>query len=561
MFERLKKQCHLVSSLLTLTAFVLWLFSSLQARGIQTVSMNELGLGLFSILPFSFYVAFSLLILSFFINIQSDGRYHTYLLISQTLLLILFLNLTPAIVEGTPRFTTSYLNYRPVDYISQTGHIDPYALWVHNWPGFSIVFSIFTQLTEISGNSILLAYPTIFNAVLVFPLFIFFRTILNNDKVVWLAVWFVSLANWVGQDYFSMQSYAFFVIILLLFLLFKYLNQPERRRQWALLVFLLFFYLVSSHLLSALAILAVFFVFYMFKHLSRFTLVSTFIVLVAGWTLFNAIAYVSSNLSTYVSQFLDISLIFQRNVITRLTTGSEGHVAVAEIRIIYSLAVLAFAIIGILLTIKNKKLTVTDKRVFLLLIGFCLLLFAFAYGGELFMRLYLLSLLPLGYFASRVILQNKRVFYVALLFFVIAAPSLITVAHYGNETMDYVPPSETRGVNFLYGTTTSGQVIGGLRAADFREPYYHQNYTLDSYRDIYQGNRSSLLWIYPRPPYEDRYLCISYETTKYFSSFAGEPQFISDIQGNITNSVSYDMLYSNPSFSIYYSKSLGQNPP
>ena len=105
MIAQLRTKVDLFCSCLIVLSLALWLFSCFQARISLAGGMNELGL--FSILPLSFFAAFSLLIMTFFITILYGHKYRLFLLTSQTILLILFLTLTPGLIEGTARFTAA----------------------------------------------------------------------------------------------------------------------------------------------------------------------------------------------------------------------------------------------------------------------------------------------------------------------------------------------------------------------------------------------------------------------------------------------------------------------
>jgi hypothetical protein len=533
---------------------MLWITSTIQAREVKTAAVSELGL--FSVLPVSFFIAFSLLMGSFFITIFFVKKNRLPLVLCQTFLLIFILNLTPSIVEITARFTSGYTNYRAVDYILQTGQIDSSSLWAHNWPAFSIFMSIFEQISVIPAQSILLYYPTFFNFMFLLPIFVFFRFLFHDFRMTWIAVWFVFIGNWIGQDYFSMQSFAFFMIALILIVLMKYMNANIRSKRSIVLFLFLFFYVCSSHALSSLALITVVLALYLSKRLDRPALLLSLVTFVAGWTIFDANTYLSRNLMSTLKEFLDPSVIFQRNVATRIS-GSAGHIIVSEVRLLFALSMLAFGLIGIILAWRSKKLGPVEQKLLIILIGFSLIVFGSAYGGELFMRIYMFSLLPLAYFASKAIIRHKRILCVGILFFVILAPSFTIIAHYGNETIDYVPPSELEGVHSLYQITNSGNVIGGLIRADFRDYNYHQTYSLTSFSDIYRENSSSLLWtIKPREIDVERYICISYQTNVYFSFYLGYPEFVNDLQGNLTLCQSYNLIYSNPSFVTYYSASV-----
>jgi len=513
--------------------------------------MNELGL--FSILPLSFFAAFSLLIMTFFITILYGHKYRLFLLTSQTILLILFLTLTPGLIEGTARFTAAYVNFKASDYITQTGHINPSATWILNWPSFSILVSIFAQITTIPGQFILLAYPTIFNLALFIPLFLLFRIILKDSKMIWLAIWFVFIGNWIGQDYFSMQSLAFLVIIIMLFLLFRNMNGKMKTRGWAILLLLLFFFVVSSHLLSSMLFASILIVFFITKQLPRFNLTVIAIVLIAAWSIFGAYTYLSNDLLLNFSQSLNLSTIFQRNLQSRLISGSTLHIEVTEIRVIFSAVMVGFGGLGILAVSLRRKIDQVTKQVLFLLLSIGLLLFSFAYGGELFMRLYMFSLIPLAYFSAKLFVNHKRIFFVAILFFVIVVPPFVMLSRYGNESMDYVPLSEQVGVNFLYSHSTIGYVIGGTTGGDFRDFTYRQGYHLVSlYYEIDELNESNLLWSSKHfSTNEPTFLCISYETNQFFSNYVGDDQFVTNLQINATQSVNYNLVYSNPSLSVY----------
>ncbi len=460
LLEYLKENSWLISSGLVASALVLWTSSLIQARGNITNDMSQLGL--FSILPLTFFAAFSLLVISFFVTLKFVDNNRALLLVTQTFLLIFFLNLTPAIVEGTARFTANYDNYRAVDYITQTGTINPSQNWILNWPDFSILLSVFAQITTIPSQFILLTYPTVFNLLLFPALYVLFKTMSNNSAAAWVSTWFIFLGNWIGQDYFSMQSLAFLIAIIIIFLLFKTMNQKVHGRQYGVLFFMLFFYIVASHFLTSLAIICVLLVFYLTRQVTRPMLLTSAICLVAAWTIFDARTYASFNLAKMIGQAFDFSLIFQKNLTSRLTTGSSSHLLASDIRVLYSIAIIAFALAGIAVTWRSKTFGKTEKRTLALLFGFGLLTFTFVYGGELFLRLYMFSLIPFAYFAAKALLGHRKIFLVGVLFFVIAAPSLFVIATYGNETMDYVPASELTGINFLFSTTTNGHVIGGL---------------------------------------------------------------------------------------------------
>jgi hypothetical protein len=366
------------------------------------------------------------------------------------------------------------------------------------------------------------------------------------------------LGNWVGQDYFSIQSMGFLVVTLLLFLLSKNFGNNTTTRQWFVLFIFLFAYLLTSHLLSSLVIASVCLVLLLFKQTYRKPLFLLIIFAVAGWTVLAAKSYLANNLAKILSQVLDVGTIIQGNLSNRLTTGSFSHMLAADIRVTYSLVIILFATMGVFVLWRKNLMDPFGKRMLFVLLGFGLLAFAFAYGGELYMRLYMFSLVPLSYFAAKILFKYKRLFLMSVVFFSVLAPSLFMISHYGNEGAYYVPSSEIVGVNFLYSSTDSGQIYGGtsFQNGEFRDALYHPNYTYYSYRDFYAYNTSSYIWTEPRDSYLNRYVCFSFATYSNFAFFYDDVRFIENIDSNVTQTVSYNKLYDNPSFELYNSPPL-----
>lgn len=539
----LNRKGHSLSVILLILAFFLWVLSVINAKGLLPTGMGELGL--LSILPITFLIAFALLVLSFFITLQFSNGNHRFLLVCQTILLICFLNLTPVIIEGTARFTMGYYNFVSVDYITQTGQINPSAIWSNNWPSFSIFFSAISQLCSIPDQYILMIYPALFNFVLLIPVFLFFHITTKNSKQTWFAIWFLFFGNWVGQDYFSMQSLAFFAIILILFLAFKNIDKNMHNYQWFILFFFILFFITSSHLLSSIAVLCIFIVFSITRQLTRPTFLLLIAVLIVSWTVFNASTYLGWNLETILGQMLDLGQIFHSNIAGRVS-GSPEHILISQVRVIFSAIIVLFAVLGFSLSFKNKQFGPTEKRILYVLIGFSFLFFAFTYGGELFMRLYWFTLIPCAFFASKC-LKNKLVLCLIMIFFIIAAPSLHFVSHYGSEIIDYVPKSELEGISFFYDMTTQGYVIGPLRDLN-----YHHSYKVFSFNQTeWRNDTLTVGWIDDRNWNYSTYVVVSYDRISYYNYVLDDSEYFVKMTQNLEHSVYYSKLYSNPSFNVY----------
>lgn len=544
---------------LTIVALILWIISVLTT----SVANNELSgtIGLFSVLPVSYFVSLSLLVLSFFLELRS-GALNQRMLFSQTIILVVILCGTTALLEGSARFTSSYINYQSVDYISQVGHVDSSTQWIHNWPGFSILYSVLAQTAALPAQMLLEVYPTFINALIFFPLLIFFRFVIDDKRLAWLSIWVFYFANWIGQDYFSMQSFGFFAFVAFFAIMYKFAGLSSvSDRRWRVVLIILFSAAVVSHSLTSIALLSlvmVYFVARIFRPLLRPRFLAILALILVGWSVFGAHTYLEWNLQSFITQAFDINSILQSNIAGRLA-GSTEHIIAANIRLILSFSFILFATLGLVVLWKMNnrrgKNVGFDKPILLALLSTIILGGSFSYGGELFMRLYLFSLIPMVYLISRGV-GNKTIFVVLAVFLIVVAPTLHMVARYGNEVMDYVPLSEIKGGDFFYTKTTQGYVIGMFRDTTYHDSYeycyYDESFKYFPYADAkWEGGRFSLGGLESEHADWLRFVCISYGD-RALHDLLLQPQFFTDTIRNVSQSVYYDGIYSNPSFEVYY---------
>src|SRR5690606_18972448 len=53
------------------------------------------------------------------------------------------------------------------------------------------------------------------------------RTFTQDQRLIWLGVWFFFLANWVGQDYFSPQALNFFMHLVIVAVCLTWFRQKD----------------------------------------------------------------------------------------------------------------------------------------------------------------------------------------------------------------------------------------------------------------------------------------------------------------------------------------------
>src|SRR5215813_693656 len=131
-----------------------------------------------------------------------------------------------------PRFSIVYRHAGYTEYIMRTGGVDPALDAYFSWPGF---FSLNALITKLAGYPDVLNYamwaPVFYNVFYFGPLYMLFTSFTNNKRIVYLAIWFFYLTNWIGQDYFSPQGLNFFLYLVIIAILVKWFKVPPERER------------------------------------------------------------------------------------------------------------------------------------------------------------------------------------------------------------------------------------------------------------------------------------------------------------------------------------------
>lgn len=117
-------------------------------------------------------------------------------------------------LSPTARLPWTYKHIGVVDYITQHGGVNPYADIYHNWPG---AFGVLAWLQDLCGAPYPGDYaaftPVVVNmllAVFVYGLALRLRLSRNTRNVAMLVA---VLVNWVSQDYYSPQAWAYLLYL------------------------------------------------------------------------------------------------------------------------------------------------------------------------------------------------------------------------------------------------------------------------------------------------------------------------------------------------------------
>jgi hypothetical protein len=397
---------------------------------VRLAGMN--GLGLISALPVSSLLGLAMLITAFCATLalppgRVTGRGRAVLLAVTLAAIGVCLNGVTAIVESEPRFPTTYQIAGFVGYIAQNGHTAPAVDAYFSWPGF---FALVAFLQGVAGHHdltpILRWWPAAIDLLCLLPLWLILANLRISARAKWLAALLFTLGNWVGQDYFSPQSFNFllyltFAAILLTWFRWPAGPRPPRRheppvvRRLATRLFgrltpgelpprpiaprdrvVLFTLLVAiftasvvSHQLTPVFMLAACAGLIAARRCHSPTLLILLGVIFAGWVSFGTVAYWSGHLSTVFGGFGQLSSNLSTSVTGRLSGVSAQHELIPLGRIAAALLLVVLAAAGL---VRRRRRGTDDRSVLVLA---CVPFAGFAvqsYGGEIALRVYLFAL-------------------------------------------------------------------------------------------------------------------------------------------------------------------------
>lgn len=449
--ENLSRYNKYIVLLLPLISTLFWLASIIQAKQVE---MGDYGL--FSVLPWTFYVGFYLLMASIYYTVfvyKEDSRnYYKWLLIFQCLLLMAFIFFTPALIERTARASHSWLKYGYTDYIVRNNHISQ-NIWYHNWPAPFIFSAQFVQITSINPIHFPLIFPLIMDIIILAVILLIFSRFFINIKTRLFGILIFYLIIWENQFHYAPQIFAFFIFLFLVFFIHFYFLNNNYDFRIIIIVGILFTFLTLTHLLTAAVTflylgLVVFYNLFIargFEMLKKqrnkiMILIVAIISVLVIWFLF-ASEWVQ-NAHWELNPKVIFSLVSA--YFSKLSEGSNAHSALVMIRMVFAILVVVLAVF-LSTRIKEKK---NRTSVYLLIVASIVPVFFFYYGVEIVQRAYLFCCLPLTVLIVLGI-NRKKILAIVIAFSFIALP-LHILSHYGNEQIDYIPASEISAAEIIY---------------------------------------------------------------------------------------------------------------
>ncbi len=578
-----------------LFALLLW---SLALKHVDLSKMSDLGL--VTVLPFSFYFALFVLTISF--AIQAYRARNLPMIFLHIVVLIFIIHGTPQILYGTIRYSWAWKHIGIIDYIQRNSSVNPDITYLNvyqNWPGFFSFGALFNQLSGIDSARVYAGWaPVFFNLLDIGPLVLIFRSLTRDRRLIFTGTWFFYLGNWIGQDYFSPQALAYFLYLVILAVVLRWLRVariPERveiqrwvksaplaaviqklfirtitsgypesslgkfqRAGLTAILILIFVAITTSHQLTPFMAISALVALTLFPVLSGKRLALLFAVMTVTWIVYMATAFLNGNLQMMVSTIGSLLGNFSGNLVN-LQGTSQAQILIAFMDRGLTAFVIGLALLGILTRLRHNT---WDVPAVLLMVSPLLMLAASAYGGEILFRVYYFSLPFLAFFAAALFypkISSGHSFSAAIIIYI----SLImlagfTFAYYGKENMNYFSPQEITASDYLHQIAPPGSLIMDGTTS---WPFLYKNYDEYTYVTISTFSEKGEQKVISDPVdtitqimsnYPAAYLVINHsQVAEENLTYALPPGSLEHIQAVLINSPRFKVVYQNQDAIIF----------
>ena len=451
-------------------AIGLWL---LGIRGVDPDAMTDLGL--LSILRPTAWLALGALLVGIVATV-SRPSFTTRSISAHLVTFIALVHGTPALLYGTLRYSWAWKHVGIVDYILRTGkvdaHVDQLAVY-HQWPGF---FAAAGALTEAVGaeNALGIAMlgPLFFNLVNLLLVVFVLSTLTQDRRVIWLGTTFFFVANWVGQDYFSPQAYAYVMHLAAIGLVLQRFSREDRNhvgRSWNTgwvtgVVCLLITAIATGHQLTPVMLAASLALLAVTRRAEVWKFVAFSLVINVLWAATYARPFVSEQLSAFVDRFGDVA----GNAGDTLNDTSVQSSGQALVSLMGRVSLLVIGLLALAGFVRRWRAGRREWTAGLLAVAPAAALIN-SYGGEVLFRVVLFALPFLAYLAAQAVVpllgrtwSPER--YVAAF---VTATILLTgylFGYYGKERQYYFSSDEVAAVDYLEQVAPDNSLVVSLNA-------------------------------------------------------------------------------------------------
>jgi hypothetical protein len=537
------------------------------------------GYGLLHSLPWAYYLGLAGLPLASALEWRRQSS-RPALVLAYVAAFLLLVWLTPYVLEGTPRFRTSYLSYGYVDPVVRGQGLFPRLFVYHNWPLFPLAMAALQNLTAISPLKLMAFFPTVIMVLYLVPLSALllmtsdrswpgpgrrWRTALGTDARWVAGLWVFVVFQWTNQDYFSPQALAFLFYLGLMVVL---VHTALRRDGTFNAVsggatVLLFTLIVATHVLTGLIALFVIAALTLTHQLRRPTLFLLTLLVFVAWQAYPAAPFYEFYGRRLLQTVFAAGDFLQSNVAGRVS-GSGPHLTVGRVRIGVTAIVFALGLVAVLSQLDLGRRLPRPAAMWQSLsrelrLGLVWLLATVVvgpvsvYGGEMLIRTELFSLPPLAMIIAATV-DRRRVLAVVAASVTVMAPLQI-LTHYGNELYDYVSPGEIAGFNYIATHLAPAKIYGGFPGGGFLKSVSlrWRNSAVPSGKEI----PTAADFLNPNDHHWGRarggvYVAFSRGDVAAATLFYNKPQLIPAMERLVARDPEFRPVYITPDYKIYH---------
>lgn len=425
-------------------------------------------LGLLSHFTLAYWIGYVLIVL-FSIKLYLDNKIkEDYIYITYLIVIGLFLFGVPVFAEDNARYPWSYYPAGEVKTVFEKQYVDfdsEYPLMSYrSWPAMHFISATMIFLTDIKIENLIKYMPLFWVISIILITYSFGKRLRLLPNQSFLASLLFLSSFWMPHYYYGPPSFSYILYLLLfmfivLFSIGSNVSFTETRKnininlikgkiETTILICLTFASLVTTHLLTPIAIISSF----IFSsslirtlHKERVKFLIFFLILFIGWNVYFAPAIFETGMRTIMEQAMKLDFFG----FTKTEKYSPGRFLIRWIVhysrlfyvLIYAITMVAAYTLYITSRIKKEKIEYT-KICFSWLVGI-LALFALKYGGEMDDRAYIFALVPMIYIMIFTF-DRKILVIIAVLLILLHMP-----AHFGTESFDMIRTTELKGAQFF----------------------------------------------------------------------------------------------------------------
>ena len=578
----------------------LWVLS---VRSVDVRSMTDLGF--LSILPPTAYLALGALVVSAAVLIFLRPH-DNFVIFAYIAAFVLIVHGTPNVLYGTLRYAWSWKHVGIVDYIQRHGSVDPHISYLsvyHNWPGF---FAVNAVLVDLLGVGSALSYagwsPVFFNLIDAGALLLIFTSLTHDRRVVWSSVLIFCISNWVGQDYFSPQAFAYFLHLVILGITLRWLRNATPRQlppfqrlpvvrklasgynrlitqysdpdtpvavsprglRWLYqgLIILMFAVIVISHQITPPMTLFMLFGLLLLGQTNTRVLPFVLAAIFVLWLVTGAAPFMRGQVTELVDQLGQITDHLSSNL-HNTTQFSAGQVLVSAMVRGLTFSVLALAFLGGLRRLIHHRI---DLPAIVGVLAPFTALAANSYGGEIVFRVYFFALPFLSLYIAWLLFPtpSTRLRWHTAVGALAMCGAIFTgflFAYYGKDAWNYFTPNEVAGADYVFNNAPPDTlIIEGSRNYPSEYRFYERFTYVKITQEIdYNKNQDLLLAPVPtlvnwmaNPKYAAAFIIISRAQIIEADSLGEIPRgTLENIRQSLLSSPLFRVVYSNPDITVF----------